>query len=131
MEMLTIKNVRTTTLVRVLNNHPDWRTQIETYWTQKTKVGFTNVETLSKEIYKSLKKELEIGDAISEINDIWGRMTSAVITSGTTVVEIPIVASAPKEQIVYTEEEVEALIYKMANDRMSNPIDFWEKNKKK
>lgn len=64
--------------------------------------------------------------AIDDINDIWGRVTTATAPVGN--IETTYV---PKKQIMYTEDEVEALIYKAFADEDSDPQDFWKKNKKK
>lgn len=64
--------------------------------------------------------------AIDDINDIWGRVTTATAPIGN--IETTYV---PKKQIMYTEDEVERLVYTVFALHYGSPEDFWERHKKK
>lgn len=64
--------------------------------------------------------------AIDDINDIWGRITTATAPVGD--IETTYV---PKKQIVYNEAEVECLVYKVFALHYDSPKDFWERHRKR
>lgn len=56
MELIIIKNVKQTTIDKLVREHPELVAEVDAYITPETKEGCINLEMVSKSIYKAIKQ---------------------------------------------------------------------------